>query len=700
MTKDLKGKSTNARRTIPCATTALRTVPCAPCITIPSNAQLDHILSIDSKLFNVKEEYLDNKQLYYIAIVTWEYMFLSNVPYSFSDTMTFSMWSSGFLNCIVDNGLITVVTECNRISDLIISQTPVRTANSRVSEVLGQYCDMFDLNEVDARKRVLQNLRYLKRFSPSHTEALESEAVDSFKTVEVAMRRNNQHLYYDASCRQCNNCKSKMCSTCLLPSMRIAGIDYRTYLEDSILERCKSIIRNIFKDYEIGRGYFSSGSVTDADKTPASKLATALKHESGFLENIQLEAALENAEYIPYTYCAEFLTVPKSFKARRSIAKEETGRQFRMQAVREGMQRCLASVGIFLDHQEYNQEGARIGSKYRSLATIDLSAASDHVGLKLVQHVFADVPELLRDMMQYRSTHVKLEQKKTSLAKAFTSGSALCFPTETAVFYAFAVEATERCGMWLSYSADEIQTMVDEIIVYGDDIIVPSIAAETLIEALELFGFDINVQKTHYAELDPYRESCGKEYWEGYDISSLYFPRKALTLPTSSQRLFSKDQITSVVSMIDLQHRLIHAGLIYASDMLTRYIKTIVPDITESYIDSEYNDIWKELPFITKCEYDPVTGMTQATPDCPTNAIRASQRFQRTVEVHYTLTSMYQQTTRKYEKYADMILYNRFLVSGPSYNSPLDELLRVTDNQGSRSSLVGARREVFKKLYY
>lgn len=689
MTKDLKAKSTNA----------LRTVPCAPCITIPSNAQLDHILSIDSKLFNVTGEYSDNKQLYYIAIITWEYMFLSNVPYSFSDTMTFAMWSSGFLNCIVDNGLITVITECNRISDLIISQTPLRTTNSRVSEVLIQYCDMFDLTQVDVRKRILQNLRYLKRFSPSHTEALESEAIDSFKTVEVAMRRNNQHLYYDSICRQCNNCDRKTCSDCLLPSMCIPGIDCRTYLEDSILERCRAIIRNIFKNYEKGRGYFSSGSVTDADKTPASKLATALKHESGFLENIQLEAALENTEYIPYNYCAEFLTVPKNFKARRSIAKEETGRQFRMQAVRDGMQRCLTSVDIFLDHQEYNQEGARIGSKYRSLATIDLTAASDHVGLKLVQCVFADVPELLRDMMQYRATHVKIDGKRMSLAKAFTSGSALCFPTETAVFYAFAVESTERVGMWLSYSADEIQAMIDEIIVYGDDIIVSSIVAETLIEALQLFGFDINVQKTHYAELDPYRESCGKEYWEGYDISSLYFPRKPLTLPTDSH-LWSKDQITSVVSMIDLQHRLIHAGLIYASDVLIRYIKTIIPDITESFVDSEYDDIWRELPFITKCEYDPVTGMTQATPGCPTNAIRASQRFQRTVEVHYTLTSIYQQNSRKYEKYADMILYNRFLVSGPSYNSPLDELLRVTDNQGSRSSLVGARREVFKKLYY
>lgn len=86
------------------------------------------------------------------------------------------------------------------------------------------------------------------------------------------------------------------------------------------------------------------------------------------------------------------VSVPKTMKTSRIICVEPTAMQFAQQLTSARLIHCLRRVGIYrhlnFHDQSLNQEAARIGSIDGSLATIDLSEASDRVSVKLVSVVF------------------------------------------------------------------------------------------------------------------------------------------------------------------------------------------------------------------------------------------------------------------------------------------------------------------------
>ena len=55
---------------------------------------------------------------------------------------------------------------------------------------------------------------------------------------------------------------------------------------------------------------------------------------------------------------------------------------------------------------------------------------------------------------------------------------------------------------------------------YGDDIIVPSNASADAVAVLRAFGFTPNARKTFTT--GSFRESCGGDYFMGYDVRSVY----------------------------------------------------------------------------------------------------------------------------------------------------------------------------------
>jgi hypothetical protein len=69
---------------------------------------------------------------------------------------------------------------------------------------------------------------------------------------------------------------------------------------------------------------------------------------------------------------------------------------------------------------------------------------------------------------------------------------------------------------------------VNRVSVYGDDIIVPSAAAGRLAGLLEYLGFTPNAKKSYAT--GPFRESCGKHYYLGHDITPFYVKRAPKTL--------------------------------------------------------------------------------------------------------------------------------------------------------------------------
>jgi len=174
-----------------------------------------------------------------------------------------------------------------------------------------------------------------------------------------------------------------------------------------------------------------------------------------------------------------------------------------------------------------NRRLAHKGSLDGSIATIDLSEASDRVSLALVNQLFASEPEILASLLAFRSKSVKLPAgtpfngKTIPLKKYSTSGSALTFPVETLVFFILSLSAVVKAEMG-QYSSlrSAISSLAQTVNVYGDDICVPSHDCSQVMGHLESFGLKVNRQKTFWK--GSFRESCGGDYFKGYDVTPTY----------------------------------------------------------------------------------------------------------------------------------------------------------------------------------
>jgi hypothetical protein len=96
--------------------------------------------------------------------------------------------------------------------------------------------------------------------------------------------------------------------------------------------------------------------------------------------------------------------------------------------------------------------------------------------------------------------------------------------------YTFELETLIFLSLALAYAHIHGEE-VDRITVYGDDIIVPSTMASGFCGLLQELGFTPNSKKSYWT--GPFRESCGKHYFSGYEITPFYvkkYDRKLLSL--------------------------------------------------------------------------------------------------------------------------------------------------------------------------
>nr|QDH87980.1 MAG: RNA-dependent RNA polymerase [Leviviridae sp.] len=213
------------------------------------------------------------------------------------------------------------------------------------------------------------------------------------------------------------------------------------------------------------------------------------------------------------------------------------------------------SFTAFTD-QTPNQELARLGSLDGSLATLDLSEASDRVANWLVEELFADYPHFLEGIQACRSTRCRLPSGEViPLLKFASMGSALTFPIEAMIFTAISILGC--LGMSRSPTMPLIKRLVGSVRVYGDDIIVPVDKAVAVSEMLETFGFQVNQHKSFWN--GPFRESCGKEYFFGEDVSIV-----------KSRRAFpdTRHCVPELVSLVSFRNQLCEAGWLDTVEML------------------------------------------------------------------------------------------------------------------------------------
>ena len=229
---------------------------------------------------------------------------------------------------------------------------------------------------------------------------------------------------------------------------------------------------------------------------------------------------LENADVkLPQ---ARVCLVPKDSRGPRIISCEPAELMF----IQQGLMRKLYETieahpltrgSVNFTDQTINQGMAKLGSVTGSLATLDLTDASDRVSWKLIQAVFP--PNWVRALGASRSETTLLpDGRVVNLNKFAPMGSSCCFPVEALVFWACALAAIQDALVVDSSLADKCgDATYDEAFVYGDDIVVDSLFAPVVTKALELIGLKVNRLKSFVQ--GPFRESCGGDYYNGVDVT-------------------------------------------------------------------------------------------------------------------------------------------------------------------------------------
>jgi hypothetical protein len=201
-------------------------------------------------------------------------------------------------------------------------------------------------------------------------------------------------------------------------------------------------------------------------------------------------------------------TVPKNAKTNRVIAVEPLMNMFVQKGIGGVIRRRLKGVGIDLNDQTRNQILARKGSISGLLATIDLASASDSISRGLVEWLLPS--DWVTAMKICRSSYSVLPSGEEIFLQKFSSmGNGYTFELESLIFWALSSACLESVG---ESSRD--------LSVYGDDIIVPCSVVPVLIPCLSYVGFETNVGKSFWE--GPFRESCGKHYFLGHDVTPLY----------------------------------------------------------------------------------------------------------------------------------------------------------------------------------
>jgi hypothetical protein len=229
--------------------------------------------------------------------------------------------------------------------------------------------------------------------------------------------------------------------------------------------------------------------------------------------------------------------------------------QYAQQALMENFVEALetdktVSGMIGFTDQGPNQVMARVGSETGRLATIDLSEASDRVSNQHVRQMLAYFPHLSEAVDACRSRKADVPGYGViRLAKFASMGSALCFPMEAMVFLTVVMMGLQRKHN-RRFTRKDIKSFASSVRVYGDDIIVPADCMESVILSLEEFSLKVNVDKSF--GVGKFRESCGKEYYDGRDVS---ITRVRSVFPSS------RTDVTEVIALVSLRNRLYEAGL-------------------------------------------------------------------------------------------------------------------------------------------
>jgi hypothetical protein len=599
------------------------------------------------------------------------------------------------------NGLIAVIKTASDTADEVVRAVSITNTLWRsisydlTSSIAGKPHYGGAIGQ-DTTATLLAVLRYPKRFSPLGNDLIQQASLNDFIAVENRSKLIQRREY----------------SPWLMSYLKAEAERYCDW--DSL---CKEIMQSLSEF----KCEFSNGVGFDSRANLGSKLMAVAKDlpeffpapfgiPNGLIPTVDSEW-WGNGEQVRDVRVA---AVPKSYKASRIIAMEYTSRQALARSVMNIIDKYMPKSAD-IHRQDVNQKLAYWGSTEGGLATLDLSHASDCITKTLFRSMLPSrFVELVDPLL---GTHTVIDGKRRLMQQMSTAGNSLTFVLETMIFHIIVKAATT---IYSTFGGDPILSVTMDASyaipsVYGDDIVVDSQAAPTVIDVLTALGFVVNESKSYID--GPFRESCGKDYYEGVDVSSIYFPRfpiegsldanKVSFSPKAWRDSFTDEWSDSIASVISLQHRLY--GVSYpAARFLYEIVMEGKPSMTTSPHGSFNSDLW-EYEERCKLRFPPAAQISTTVSYLPFKRERKMEKMESPREItlqsgeilslerrlHLVLSTKYSLKKEDVSAYKQRLLdlynYRRFLEEGPRYADPLMRLLGITEKPISALQAYGTK---------
>jgi hypothetical protein len=617
-----------------------------------------------------------------------------------------------FKTQVLRHGYFSELDDLCEIADkLCIGELPVNHYATRLCE------SATSEDEVDAWQDVFQALTFGKRFSPLFATKIENDSVIKFF--------DNQKRILD------HHTDGQSSDPGRYPIVR------DSYFLPLIKEEFQELLNFawLIFDEEYDTDFcnipveLTSGANADCASTLRSKLNRLADTTHNILGGIPLIGSnvqhytrvagpktIESVPYLALQKTASVLkAVPKSSKAARLIAMETVKNQVYAKRIDRIWRKAISmhhiSLHIDLTDQSYNRMLAGIGSSTGEYATIDLSSASDSIYRGLI-YALCDDSYDIDFLTAWLPKYVFYKDRYYRVYCAATSGNAQTFALETSLFaiccdvavslqefFEDLPEAYKKVGHRVRARKKKADSsaLLPNYFVYGDDIVIKTKYYATLVDILESLGFVVNKSKS-FTTPSVFRESCGGNFIKGVDITARLWPRKVLSF--KDQEAISK----SLCSLVSLQHALY--GHTPVRVYLDKIIKSYEPRMTSSRIGSTRPDLWglvDEGPTI-RAPYDVsdwptfCEGVNNAMLEAgytkedvwhtlyrvkhlvPSTRVELSERSLKRLSRHPEKADYSLFVAAANE---DAYKYYRFLVSGPYYESPLDELLGISAERPS-----------------
>lgn len=364
---------------------------------------------------------------------------------------------------------------------------------------------------VECIKHIRQVLTLLYKYELPYEQDQEQEVIDQFVKTENELLDLSQRLSFIASAAESERPLSRQ--------------SFDWYGKSDVIRRARTRLARLFANFD-WRDITPShgpGAVSTRERyqdkwtwsNVSPRLAQTYPLDAYFYTSLghvcddyQSIAALKMEES-----SARVILVPKDSRGPRLISCEPLDFQW----IQQGLSRAIVKLveshpltrwNINFTNQQPNQFGSLLGSLTGKYATLDLKEASDRISVGLVHLLFPDpIKEVL---MNCRSLSTELPSGEIiNLTKYAPMGSALCFPVLA-------------LSVWAILSAGALDADTREsVLVYGDDVIVPTAYAENAIELLECFGLKVNRDKSCIKGF--FRESCGVDAYKGVNVTPVRF---------------------------------------------------------------------------------------------------------------------------------------------------------------------------------